>query len=462
MKKVEIQKRRIAIGIIFILSFFIILYLGGVVYFRNHFTFGTEINGMNVSGKTVEEVEKMIDDEISNYYLILEERDGIKEEIKGTDMGLKYEGSNALQEIKDNQNSFTWILSIFKSASDNICKAVTICDDLVEKSIDNLDAISGNEIVEAKDATLEYINGSFEIIEEVYGNKLNKDILINKVKSAVLQLEDTLNLDEAGCYVQPKFISTSDEVISAKENINKYLESKIIYELGGSNEYLDGSVFKDWLSVDENMDVIINESKVKKYISKIAYKYNTVDKSREFLTSRGKIVRVPKGNYGWKIDVSGEVEKLISNIKEGREIIREPKYRQRAAVIGRNDYGNTYVEIDLTAQHVWFYKNGALLTEGDIVTGSVANKWETPAGIYSLNYKERNATLRGENYQTPVNYWMPFNGGIGIHDALWRSEFGKDIYIQGGSHGCVNAPYEVAKVIFDNIKPGDPVILYTQ
>ena len=55
---------------------------------------------------------------------------------------------------------------------------------------------------------------------------------------------------------------------------------------------------------------------------------------------------------------------------------------------------------------------------------------------------------------------MPFNGGIGIHDATWRSSFGGNIYVAGGSHGCVNAPYSLANTIFNNIDSGTPVVCY--
>ncbi|MEG0215435.1 MAG: L,D-transpeptidase, partial [Hungatella sp.] len=78
----------------------------------------------------------------------------------------------------------------------------------------------------------------------------------------------------------------------------------------------------------------------------------------------------------------------------------------------------------------------------------------------ALTYKERNATLKGENYATPVSYWMPFNGNIGMHDAGWRSSFGGSIYKTGGSHGCVNLPPAAAKTIFENIEKGIPVLCY--
>ena len=55
---------------------------------------------------------------------------------------------------------------------------------------------------------------------------------------------------------------------------------------------------------------------------------------------------------------------------------------------------------------------------------------------------------------------MPFNGNIGLHDATWRKDFGGDIFLKDGSHGCVNLPPEKAKEIFTTIEKGIPVIVY--
>ena len=147
-------------------------------------------------------------------------------------------------------------------------------------------------------------------------------------------------------------------------------------------------------------------------------------------------------------------------IRSGESGTREPVYSQTAASHGTNDYGDTYVEINLTAQHLFFYKDGKLLVESDFVSGNEARGWSTPSGAYPLTYKERNATLNGEGYSTPVSYWMPFNGGIGLHDAGWRSSFGGTIYKTNGSHGCINLPPSVAKIIYENISQGDPILCY--
>lgn len=172
------------------------------------------------------------------------------------------------------------------------------------------------------------------------------------------------------------------------------------------------------------------------------------------------MITITEGAYGWWMNRSAETEELTEQIKRGRSGERTPVYRAQAAQYGENDIGDSYVEIDLTSQHLWVYKEGKLVEETDFVSGNVSRGYNTPVGIYSITYKERNATLRGANYASHVDYWMPFNGNVGMHDASWRSSFGEDIYLRGGSHGCVNLPVKKAEVIYEYVEQGEPVIVY--
>ena len=130
------------------------------------------------------------------------------------------------------------------------------------------------------------------------------------------------------------------------------------------------------------------------------------------------------------------------------------------AQYGEDDIGDSYVEIDVTSQYLWVYKDGVLVEETDFVSGNVSRGYNTPVGIYGITYKERNTTLRGANYASKVSYWMPFNGNVGMHDASWRSTFGAEIYLRNGSHGCVNLPPKKAEVIYEHVEKGEPVIVY--
>lgn len=222
---------------------------------------------------------------------------------------------------------------------------------------------------------------------------------------------------------------------------------------------MSGDEIRNWLTVN-GTSVGINEGKATEYVKKLAASYDTAYKAKSLKTSYGKTVSITGGSYGYKINQAKEAATLVSLIKNGEQTSREPEYSQKGASRTGNDYGNTYVEINLTAQHLYFYVKGKLVVQADFVSGNAAKGWSTPAGAYSITYKQRNATLKGQGYATPVSYWMPFNGGIGLHDANWRKTFGGTIYKTNGSHGCVNLPPAVAKTIYENISAGDPVLCY--
>ena len=147
--------------------------------------------------------------------------------------------------------------------------------------------------------------------------------------------------------------------------LNKYIASKITYTFNGGNEVLDGSIIHNWLGVDENLEILFNENEMKDYLNKLDNNYETFGKEREFVTSLRTTIKVSGGNYGWLVDRKGEVKDLIVAIKGGQTIAKEPRYIQTSISHNINDIGNTYVEINLAKQHLWFYKNGSLIIQGD-------------------------------------------------------------------------------------------------
>jgi len=244
--------------------------------------------------------------------------------------------------------------------------------------------------------------------------------------------------------------------------LNIYIASKITYTFNSGNEVLDGSTIHKWIGVNKNLEISFDETEMKDYLNKLDNNYETFGKQREFVTTLGTTIKVSGGNYGWLVDRHGEVKDLIVAIKSGQTIAKEPRYIQTAITHDINDMGNSYVEINLAKQHLWFYKNGALITQGDFVSGDSSKKHPTPTGVYRVQYKEKNYILKGEDYSVPVDVFLPFNGGIGIHDAGWRDAFGGNIYLTNGSHGCINSPPILAQTIFNNIEIGTPVICYIQ
>ena len=212
------------------------------------------------------------------------------------------------------------------------------------------------------------------------------------------------------------------------EKWKPYMDIRVTYCFGSKREVLDGSTIVQWLDTDHKGDVTIDRSKVEEYVREfvreLSVKFNTAYCTKKLETSYGQVVSITKGHYGWMIDKKSETEALIGIIQSGASQEREPVYLQTAASHDGPDFGNTYVEMNLTSQHMFFYKEGKLLIESDFVSGDEAKGFRTPAGAYEITYKQMNATLKGKDYKTPIKYWMPFNGNIGMHDGYWRTSFG--------------------------------------
>ena len=392
----------------------------------------------------------------------MEERNSIVEDIKGKEIDLKYNKNEILDNIINKQKSSIWIYEIFKRKNYVHDKFFNYDIDLLKESFEKLNCLNDEKTIEPKSASLKFNGIKYEIIDEVYGDKVKKDELFNKIEEAIQYGKVKVNIGEVNCYEKPIYTSNSLELIEAKKICDKYVSSKILYTFDEATETVDRGVISSWITIDENLNARIDKEKIKEYVQELSRKYDTYGKTRIFATSVGKEVEVKGGNYGFRIDKDKEYTELINAIESGQSIVKEPVYIQKAKNRGDNDIGKTYVEVNITRQQLWFYKDGELVTRGSVVTGNVERGWKTPNGTYVLNYKQKDAVLRGDNYASKVKYWMPFNGNIGLHDASWRGAFGGNVYKNDGTHGCVNLPSYLAKKIFDNIEEGTPIICYTE
>lgn len=366
-----------------------------------------------------------------DYTLTLIERGNIKEKINGSEIGLKY--------------------------SDNKSGQITFDENLLNNVFNNLSCLDESKVIESKNAKVEYVGNQYVIRKEIYGTEIDKNTLYNSVVNAIKSGQTTLNLNSIKCYKDPRYVSTSNEVINAQATLNKYVSSRISYYYGTDGSVLDGNTIKDWIYINGEFQVSILEGKVRQYVDSIADNYRA---------ALGYTIPVSGGssgnNHSWFVDREAETAALIENIKNGQTISKNPAFVQNSYGDYFRNLGDTFVEVDMGKQYLWFYKNGYVIAEGNVVTGNMSESGcATPAGVYSLNSRQKDTVLVGPDYQSPVSFWMPFIGNsIGLHDASWRWNFGGDIYKTSGSHGCVNLPYSLAQEIYNNISVGTPVICY--
>lgn len=444
-----------------ILGLILISYIGFSIYYIKHFYHGTTINGVNCTRMTVKKAEEQITKEVRNYTLTFEEKGGTKEQISGKDIELVTLFDSDLGDIKKKQNPFLWPFAFLQKKDFTIKTMLSYNEELLKHNFDNLKCFDENNVVKPVDAYIsEYKNTGYEIIEAEFGNLVQKDKLFKLVEKSINHLDTKINLEKEDCYVQPTYTSKSEELVNALNTMNTYVSSEITYKFGDAVEVLDGSKISEWLSVNDEKQVVLNEEKLKEYVDYLGRTYNTFGKTRTLKTSYNKTIQIKGGDYGWWMDRVAEREELKAAIQAGEKTTRKPVYFQEAAHYGDDDVGNTYVEINLTAQHLFFYKDGKLIVDSDLVSGNVAKNNQSPTGTFPILYKKQNAVLVGEDYETPVDYWMPFYQNVGMHDAKWRSEFGKNIYLTQGSHGCINLPHDKAKIIFENISKGVAVFCY--
>ena len=444
--------------------------VGGGLYWHESLKYqtcflpGTIVDGMDVTGKTASEVEDAITEQLKGYTLTINGREELSESITGESVGLYAEFDDTLEKAVAAQKPMDWGKYRFGKAVNEVNTDALLhySSEMLDEAVAGLSCMDRENMREPQDARIsdyDSATGSYTIIKEDEGTELLEDKVKEAVASAIMSLSESVNLEEQGCYLSPAVTSGDEALKTACESMNRYVGTKITYKFGDRSETLSGNEIHNWLTVN-GTSVGVSEAKAAEYVKNLASAYNTAYKPKTLKTSYGKNVTITTGSYGWKIDQTKETAALVSLIKNGEQTSREPEYSQKAASRSGNDYGNTYVEINLTAQHLYFYVDGKLLVQSDFVSGNAAKGWSTPAGAYALTYKQRNATLKGQGYATPVSYWMPFNGGIGLHDANWRKTFGGTIYKNKGSHGCINLPPAVAKTIYENISAGDPVLCY--
>lgn len=468
----EPKKSRKALIIIAISTVAVITLLAGVYFgmakkYSECFLMGTMVNGTDCSGMTVDEVGNILQKQVEEYSLNIEGVNDTTEVIKGTDIGIVYNGYNLLKEAFDEQNSYAWPKALFQT--NEITAEIDFEYDSakLDERILALECLKPENQTAAVAATVVYQDGQFVIQDETYGTQIDTAKLNEVIKAAVSSISTKVNLEETGCYIQPRFTKESPEVIAARDEMNKYLTANITYSLDNIVVTVDKSQTYQWISVDENMTPVISTDAVKAFANTLGNQYNTPNRGGQITTPTGKVVDVALAGYGRVVGADAEAQQLISDIKEGKTVTREPIISRAATPEGQTIWGTTYIEVDITAQHMWYIVNGAIALETDVVTGKRGSN-DTPTGTYTILEKMRNKTLRGRplangkpSYLTPVSYWMRVTwSGIGFHDADWQPTFGGERYLTNGSHGCVNMPPAMAAQLYELIGVGTPVIIH--
>ena len=458
-------------------------YFYGMAKTKDKFLPETYINGGNVGAMTVEEVTEFFQKKQAEKVpknITIVKADGTSASIPGDKIGYNDNIAKSVESFFESQNHYFWFTSLLSKEEFEL---------KVEYSydLDKLDGEVQRRVVDtslddgSEDAYIEKSDKKFVIVEEIQGTKIDSSKqteLLEYIKEQISQGNTTVDISELDFYEKPEVVA--EDLQETCDKLNAIVDITIAYDFDYTTETLEGETIIDWITVNKRSKVpyTVDSDKVMEYVEQLAGKYDTYKKDRTFKsTSRGTIlVKQGKGCYGWWIDQQKTCDALIEAIEAGENASLEPVYYVNPNSnykytcnedwrTEKTDIGNTYIEVDLKKQHLWYYENGKLKFETDIVSGKPTEERNTPEGVYKLWLKEKDKTLTGSNstesWETPVKYWNNISTiGVGLHDATWHSSFGGDRYKNYGSHGCINMPLEAAKYVYENIEIGTPCVMY--
>lgn len=437
-------------------------FVGVAFAVEDKFLFNTTINGVDCSLMTAEQAEEVY---MTKYFqnMNFTIKDDYNGEFKITKNMFDFSDAENPSDLIKEVNKFDWVRSLFNPQVFTTTSGSAL-DKIEDIIVEQLPALNSENFIEPVDARLEFNKETkkYEIIPETEGTALDEEVLIDSILYHIQYGAGDINISDIdGLYSEAKIKSNNPDLIKLRDDLNKELSFNVTYDVRGNTEYFNADDIMEFITVDlDNFTYSYDkEAAADKFVNDISFTYDTAYRDLKFTTSLGDEVIVPAGNRGWALNLKGTKDKLLEYMDQGGNIDGEVVWRLTAKNNGNYDFFN-YVEIDLTSQHLWCYKNGKLVVDCDIVSGSIYGGNKTPSGRFALTYKTRDAVLRGQGYESPVSYWMPFNGDIGMHDASWRSRFGGTIYKYNGSHGCINMPTEAAKKVYNAIDSSFAVICY--
>jgi lipoprotein-anchoring transpeptidase ErfK/SrfK len=451
--------------------------IGGYLWVASSYSLvylpGTFVNGLDMSGMTSREAAHELERLAEADHLDVYGRDESGENVLiGTvrSEDVNYSCLNTLEladEILKDQPTWLWPKYVWmgERLDHDVASAFSYDKSLLTETILNFATLQITNMESPRNAKISEFStetGEYEIVPETKGNWVVRGELRKALNAGDYfgGGSRVLNLEDLGVYKSATVTADDAELQENLETVNLWASAMLTDNWVGTTVVVDGEQISKWIGFDENGTPVLNEELVAKFVKETAKENDNYGMKITFLTTSGEDKEITKSRYGWKTDRDETTAELVELVLAGEKKSCDPVYSEEGYGTPKYGVGDSYVEIDLGHQHLYLYSEGELVLESDFVSGNVAAGNTTPAGLYGVTYKTKDATLRGDTYESHVNYWMPFNGNIGMHDATWRSQFGGEIYLTSGSHGCINLPLSKAKKIYEYVAKHYPVVCY--
>ena len=439
-------------------------YFGIGSYYEDKFLPNTMLDGIDISNDTLAQAKEETTAAITQAQIRIMENGETIHAFTPADLGISIDNTEKLETMKAEQSGWDWPILLFQEKQEATDLSGVSVDEIALGNILSAMPLENESRTAPVNATVVKGTDGYDISPETVGNMVDLELLKATMLEAVIAGKTEIDL--ALAYQQPTL--TADDPILAEtlQKLDDLTDTVIQYTISGQTETVPQTAIIEWLGTDENGEVSVNREGVAAYLQGLSDKYSTYSRTRDFLATDGETVQVPSGTYGWTLAVAAETDNLISYVLAGEDVTVTPNYNGTGYHADGADIGTTYVEVDLSSQHMWYYQDGVVVLETDIVSGHPMSP--TPTGVFYIWNKEEDAVLKGYNprtekdYESPVEYWMPVEWtGIGIHDSSWQPAYGGEYWLTAGSNGCVNTPPGVMAELFGMIGIGVPVVIHS-
>lgn len=461
---------------LFLVLFVIIGYFLLAFYYRQGFAVNTWINGVYCTGRTVEEVNSELLTQVEAPIVIVTDREGSQHEISLAEADYQEDYLSQLHSFMEAQNPYLWLENITIHRNHEVTPQISYDMDKLKALFYALEPVR-QEQQKLTDYKIEWTHQYGYMLYDGLSDRVDMDKAFQLLVQGIARGEytfDMRDLEALGCYYDVPLSGDQEYFKLLWEQIDSFQNCNLVYDMGAEKLAFTPAIMSGFLEkntvnglplLDGNGALILKKAEVESFVAKLAEDYDTYGLDREFNSTRGDVITLTKGTYGTTINQNAEIQFLLENLfskelRTGSVTEHIPEYKRQAFARGLDDIGGTYIEIDMTTQKLYYYMDKELVVETDVVTGNMRRKMGTPTGVYYVYKKQTDRVLRGEGYASPVDYWMPVKGGIGIHDADWRKKFGGEIYKTNGSHGCINVPPEVMPELYEKVEVGTPVVMF--
>ncbi|MGN0071378.1 MAG: L,D-transpeptidase [Atopobiaceae bacterium] len=471
------RSRRKASKAPLIIAVIAVVYLAGCIFFMNHVLPGTTAAGQDISLANASTLSSRLADAADGFSVTASDTDGTESfTISGADAGFSYDADKAARELLHAQSSLVWPVAAIRSLwgrsevvlpSDAATLDESSFSDAVSSAVEEVNAAA----TPSEDAHLAYDadQQSFVVAAETRGNQLHEDVVEDAVRTSFQHLASSCTLN-AAAYITPEVLSTDERLASAIPAANALMGAQLTITLDGTTVATPSdNIVADWIELDDSYQPQLTVASIEKWAED---NFDTVGTTRTFTDYEGRTRTVvcntnpeSESTYGQLVDAESFAEEAYAAATAKDTATIDIAVTQEAdgfTKAGEADWGDRYIDVDITNQHAVLVDAGQVLWESDVVTGNVSAGNDTPEGVFTIQNMMNSITLTGEDASENFVYnWMGFIRTVwGLHDATWRTEFGGDIYKTDGSHGCVNLPLDAANELYGLVHVGDVVVVH--